>query len=208
MSDFTAVVALLALGAVTCIVRTSKGMGDVETYETCGRNHRRSSRFVHPDHRHHVHRIHHRNHPVDHRNHHRLVVLHIHRPLGSYGQCDRSLSTVLILSTIQGSNQQLQDLPCSTLGIHHHRMRIHRLHVQLPRQLGWCSHERCDLVDRTCSKSCPLVPLGTHGLQYQLAKVLRIIVGSLLMCPSPKIAQSYQSHVQGKSVFRHSPPQL
>ena len=116
MSDFTAVVALLALGAVTCIVRTSKGMGDVETYETCGRNHRRSSRFVHLDHRHHVHRIHHRNHPVDHRNHHRLVVLHIHRPLGSYGQCDRSLSTVLILSRVQGSNQQCKAYLVALLG--------------------------------------------------------------------------------------------
>jgi hypothetical protein len=151
MSDFTAVVALLALGAVTWkLLELLRMDGREEAYETCVRNHRRSSRSVH-----HVrHRIHHRSsgcHRIRHR---------IHQPLGSYERCGQSLSTVRLKNKqISLQISSLHNIPCSTPEIHR------RIHVQHhPQWEGWCSRGRCGRLDRTCSRSCPLVPRGIHGL--------------------------------------------
>jgi hypothetical protein len=101
VTDFTAVVALLALGAVTwTLLDRSAERGALKTYETCVRSHRKSSRSVLRLHGHH--RSHHRIHLVRHR-----ILRRIHQPRGSYERCVRSLSTISQLVSVRLRNSRL-----------------------------------------------------------------------------------------------------
>ena len=96
----------------------------------------------------------------------------------------------------------MHSILCNTLEIHHQIGNPHH-HVQHPQWQGSDSRERCGLADHTYSRSCPWVLPGIHGLDMvNHCSIQSTNHESLLICPSPSIAYSDQSHTPlGESSF-------